>query len=55
MLLEAAAELGVDLDATWMIGDTDGDVEAGTAAGCRTVLIEHARSAHKRAGTPRRT
>ena len=28
--------------ASWMIGDTDGDVLAGRAAGCRTVLIEHA-------------
>jgi hypothetical protein len=26
MLLDAAAELDVDLRASWMIGDTDGDV-----------------------------
>jgi D-glycero-D-manno-heptose 1,7-bisphosphate phosphatase len=50
MLLEAAAPLGVDLEASWMIGDTDSDVEAGKAAGCRTVLIEHPPSAHKRSG-----
>jgi phosphoglycolate phosphatase-like HAD superfamily hydrolase len=31
-----------------MIGDTDSDVQAGKAAGCRTFLIEVARSAHKR-------
>ena len=31
-----------------MIGDTDADVEAGKAAGCRTVLVEHPGSAHKR-------
>ena len=39
MLLDAAAELDVDPRASWMIGDTDGDVAAGAAAGCRTVLI----------------
>jgi D-glycero-D-manno-heptose 1,7-bisphosphate phosphatase len=51
MLLDAAAELGIDLSASWMIGDTDADVAAGKAAGCRTVLIEHPGSAHKRSGT----
>ena len=28
---------------SWMIGDTDIDVEAGRAAGCRTVLVENPR------------
>lgn len=50
MLLKAAEELGLDLGRSWMIGDTDTDVRAGKAAGCRTVLIESAGSAHKRAG-----
>lgn len=49
MLLDAAHELGIDLPASWMIGDTDSDVLAGAAAGCRTVLIEHPASTHKRA------
>jgi histidinol-phosphate phosphatase family protein len=48
MLLDAAAELGLDLSRSWMIGDTDADMLAGTAAGCRTVLVEHPASAHKR-------
>jgi D-glycero-D-manno-heptose 1,7-bisphosphate phosphatase len=48
MLLDAARELEIELGASWMIGDTNGDVRAGAAAGCRTVLIEHAGSAHKR-------
>jgi D-glycero-D-manno-heptose 1,7-bisphosphate phosphatase len=48
MLLDAAAELGLDLSRSWMIGDTDADVLAGTGAGCRTVLVEHPASAHKR-------
>ena len=51
MLVEAARELGVDLGASWMIGDTDSDVRAGRAAGCRTALIEHQPSGHKRSGS----
>ena len=39
MLLSAAAELGVDLAASWMIGDRVTDLEAGAAAGCRTALV----------------
>jgi len=50
MLLDAAAEHGLDLAASWMVGDSDADVGAGRAAGCRTVLIEHPGSAHRRAG-----
>jgi D-glycero-D-manno-heptose 1,7-bisphosphate phosphatase len=48
MLFDAAAALGLDLAASWMVGDTDADVGAGAAAGCRTVLVEHPGSAHKR-------
>jgi D-glycero-D-manno-heptose 1,7-bisphosphate phosphatase len=48
MLRDAAAAHQIDLRASWMIGDSDTDVEAGTAAGARTVLVEHAASAHKR-------
>jgi D-glycero-D-manno-heptose 1,7-bisphosphate phosphatase len=48
MLLAAAKELGVDLGRSWIVGDTDGDVHAGRAAGCRTILVEHRYSAHKR-------
>lgn len=50
MLLGAAQELALDLQASWMIGDTDTDVLAGRAAGCKTVLIEYPGSAHKRTG-----
>ena len=53
MLLDAARELDIDLAASWMIGDTDADVAAGRAAGCRTVLIEHPGSAHKRGSDTR--
>jgi D-glycero-D-manno-heptose 1,7-bisphosphate phosphatase len=51
MLLDAARDLDIDLERSWMIGDTDGDVLAGAAAGCRTVLIEQEASGHKRKGT----
>ena len=51
MLLDAARELDIDLERSWMIGDTDSDVLAGAAAGCRTVLIEQEPSGHKRTGT----
>jgi D-glycero-D-manno-heptose 1,7-bisphosphate phosphatase len=53
MLLDAAEQLGLDLASSWMLGDTDSDVLAGHAAGCRAVLIEHPGSAHKRAGEAR--
>jgi D-glycero-D-manno-heptose 1,7-bisphosphate phosphatase len=48
MLLDAAGELGLDLSSSWLFGDTDADMLAGRAAGCRTALIEHPASAHKR-------
>jgi histidinol-phosphate phosphatase family protein len=50
MLLDAAAALDIDLGRSWMVGDTDADLAAGHAAGCHTLLIEHAGSAHKRSG-----
>lgn len=40
MLLDAAAELEIDLSASVMVGDRASDVEAGAAAGCRTVFID---------------
>ncbi len=40
MLCGAAARLGIDLASSFMVGDLWRDVEAGHAAGCRTILIE---------------
>jgi D-glycero-D-manno-heptose 1,7-bisphosphate phosphatase len=41
MLLKAASLHGIDLSASWMIGDSDIDIQAGVNAGCKTVrLIE---------------
>jgi D-glycero-D-manno-heptose 1,7-bisphosphate phosphatase len=48
MLLDAAATLGIDLGESWMVGDTDTDITAGRAAGCRTLLIRNPASVHKR-------
>jgi D-glycero-D-manno-heptose 1,7-bisphosphate phosphatase len=39
MLLKAAAEHGIDLSASYMIGDRKSDILAGAAAGCRTILM----------------
>jgi D-glycero-D-manno-heptose 1,7-bisphosphate phosphatase len=48
MLVDGASELDIDLSRSWMCGDTDTDMLAGRSAGCRTVLIEHPFSLHKR-------
>ncbi len=39
MLLEAAGDYHIDLGASWMAGDSPGDMEAGRAAGCRTAGV----------------
>jgi D-glycero-D-manno-heptose 1,7-bisphosphate phosphatase len=39
MLLQAAVEHDLELDASFAIGDKTSDVAAGRAAGCRTVLL----------------
>jgi len=40
LLLEAAGRYGIDLKASFLIGDRWRDIDAGAAAGCRTVLID---------------
>lgn len=40
MLLLAAKELGLDLPASYAIGDKKSDVLAGQAAGCRAILVQ---------------
>lgn len=39
MLLAAARKWSIDLESSFIIGDTSSDMEAGRAAGCKTVLI----------------
>ena len=40
MLVDSAAALNLDLSLCWMVGDRWGDIDAGYAAGCRTVFID---------------
>ena len=40
MLLKAANELSINLGQSWMVGDSNIDIEAGRAAGCCTMLIQ---------------
>ncbi len=41
LILQAAQEKEIDLEASFMVGDRWKDVEAGRRAGCRTVLIDN--------------
>ncbi len=41
MILRLAGEHGIDPARSWMIGDILDDVQAGRAAGCRTILIDN--------------
>lgn len=40
LLIDAAKHYGVDLSRSFMVGDRWRDIEAGRAAGCRTVYID---------------
>ena len=40
MIFEAAADHGIDLKRSFMIGDKDLDIECGRNAGVRTILVE---------------
>jgi D-glycero-D-manno-heptose 1,7-bisphosphate phosphatase len=39
MMLAASSDLGIDLSSSWMVGDKNADMEAGIAAGCRSILV----------------
>jgi D-glycero-D-manno-heptose 1,7-bisphosphate phosphatase len=39
MIYQAARQLGLDLTRSWVVGDAPRDIEAGRAAGCRTILF----------------
>jgi D-glycero-D-manno-heptose 1,7-bisphosphate phosphatase len=41
MILQATEKLALDLSRSWVIGDAPRDIEAGKAAGCRTILFHH--------------
>jgi D-glycero-D-manno-heptose 1,7-bisphosphate phosphatase len=40
LLRQAARHWQIDLSQSWLVGDTLDDVEAGSRAGCRTVLVD---------------
>ncbi len=39
MLLDAAKRRAIDLSASWMVGDQERDIDAGRAAGCKTIRL----------------
>lgn len=39
MLLKAAEDFNIDLESSWMLGDSENDIKAGKAAGCKTTFI----------------
>ncbi|MCK5472758.1 MAG: HAD hydrolase-like protein, partial [Planctomycetes bacterium] len=39
MLLQAADEMDINLSESWMLGNSSCDIEAGSRAGCKTILI----------------
>ena len=40
MILTAASDLDIDLQSSYMIGDKEIDIQAGSRAGCRTILLD---------------
>jgi len=43
LLLRAAAEHGIDLTTSFMVGDRPTDIQAGERVGCRTIWVETGR------------
>ena len=50
MLLKAAKDFNIDLSQSFMVGDSENDVKAGIAAGCRSVLISGEVANHNKEG-----
>ncbi len=55
MILQAAREHGIELSASWTVGDDLRDIEAGQAAGCRTIWIRSASAAGRTEPAPKPT
>ncbi len=51
MLLRAAADLNLDLGASWMVGDLISDVLAGLNAGCKSILVQSGQTSQAEADT----
>lgn len=41
MILQAATDFNIDLEQSWMVGDSENDILAGINAGCKTALISN--------------
>lgn len=39
MLMQAAKEFNIDLSNSWMVGDSENDIQCGLNAGCKTAMI----------------
>lgn len=39
LILQAAKDFNIDLQNSWMIGDSDSDIEAGKSAGCNVIKL----------------
>lgn len=39
LLHEAAQDFDIDIDCSWLVGDKAGDIEAGLAAGVKSILV----------------
>jgi len=54
MILKAAEEMDLDLDQSWCVGNSSRDIEAGSRAGCKTILIDlPSRKLQLKPGEPR--
>ncbi len=51
MLLRAAADLNLNLGASWMVGDLISDVLAGLNAGCKSILVQSGQTSQAEADT----
>lgn len=47
MIIQAARDMDLELGRSWMIGDSRRDMQAGTAAGCRTILVDPPERPHE--------
>ena len=50
MILEGAGDNGADLAESWLVGDSDVDIEAAERAGIRAILVENPLTTHRRKG-----
>ncbi len=52
MILSSATRLGINLALSYMVGDRSSDIDAGKAAGCKTIFIDLAYTAETPPAAP---